>query len=518
MRYVKRFLCFFMCICLCFAWFGPPIEAEAVGIGYALYVLIIWMASFGVSFVGSDIAEIWDHVLDDWVRDYLEYREDLTIDDFYDGIMKDVVVNNQGYIVVGVTAASLMSDFMAWLRDEKMVVPGNSVGFRYGTAYLDPNAVDLVRNGFSETLYLISDSEGNPILAKAVGGYAAKSFVNLGSSLYPGDTAYVRLNSGTNISDFYDYTMVFTLDGYLKYQRADSISTSTINLSSVCSKQGYSLEDVLCISFMLDNGALAEPGDVRRLCPCLVFRDGVAKSISPTFLQFYLSYEDSLVLSAVEEGSVEVDGDAYKIPDPSSWPVGFSGYTMNTGAITGSTIGDIANQIDQQLEIGELTVSPEMNTVETDGSTEGTLSGIFNLLKALPQILANLILDGIKSIFIPDPEQMEAQFMGLLDEINEKYAFDFDLDSLFSSSKEPDDITAVYAVGSQSIEMTFVAWHYLKQAVEYFRPFIRGFIVLMLIFYNLRQFASLFGIGGVLNGTTGEALKLWYGVGEYSSD
>ena len=517
MKHLNRFLCFFMCFCLCFAWFGPPIEAEAVGIGYALYVLIIWMASFGVSFVGSDIAEIWDHALEDWVRDYIEYREDLTIDDFYDGIMKDVVVNNQGYIVVGVTAASLMSDFMAWLRDVKMVVPGNSVGFRYGTAYFYPNQVYLVKNGIQETLYLISSGEGDAVVTKAVSDYEPKSFVNLGSALYPGDTAYWDYYSGYFKSKT-KYTVVYTLDGKLSYQAKDSSSVFTVDLSSVASKYGYSLSDVLCISFMFTNGSLSEPSHVRSLVPCLVFKDGMAKSISPTFFTFDYSVYDKMVTSQVSEGSVEVDDDGFKIPDPSSWPVGFSGYTMNTGDISGSTIGDIANQIDQQLEIGDLTVSPELNTVETDGSSQGTLMGIFNLLKALPQTLANLILDGIKSIFIPDPEHMEAQFMGLLDEINEKYAFDFDLDSLFSNSKEPDDIVAVYTVGSKNIEMTFVAWYYLKNAVEYFRPFIRGFIILMLIFYNLRQFASLFGIGGVLNAVTGEVPMALSGVGVSSGD
>lgn len=70
----------------------------------------------------------------------------------------------------------------------------------------------------------------------------------------------------------------------------------------------------------------------------------------------------------------------------------------------------------------------------------------------------------------------------------------YDLDNLFSSSSAPTDITAEYNGGLWSYSGKFVDFSWVVQGVEYFRPFIRGFIVLLLVFFNVRQALSMFGL------------------------
>ncbi|MGN0517546.1 MAG: hypothetical protein ACI4II_02340 [Acutalibacteraceae bacterium] len=56
----------------------------------------------------------------------------------------------------------------------------------------------------------------------------------------------------------------------------------------------------------------------------------------------------------------------------------------------------------------------------------------------------------------------------------------------------------IYGLGT--FEGTFFKAEYLVKAVTTFRPYIRGFITLLLIFYNIRQFFGLFKISYVDDG------------------
>jgi hypothetical protein len=70
----------------------------------------------------------------------------------------------------------------------------------------------------------------------------------------------------------------------------------------------------------------------------------------------------------------------------------------------------------------------------------------------------------------------------------------YDLDNLFSSSSSPANITGTYNGGLWMYNGAFVNMAWLVQGVEYFRPYIRGFLVLLMFFYNIRQALSMFGL------------------------
>lgn len=70
----------------------------------------------------------------------------------------------------------------------------------------------------------------------------------------------------------------------------------------------------------------------------------------------------------------------------------------------------------------------------------------------------------------------------------------YDLDGLFSSSSAPADIEASYDGGLWKYTGKFVDMSWVVSGVEHFRPYIRGFIVLLLLFYNVRQALSMFGL------------------------
>lgn len=80
--------------------------------------------------------------------------------------------------------------------------------------------------------------------------------------------------------------------------------------------------------------------------------------------------------------------------------------------------------------------------------------------------------------------------------------------SLFGEERPIDDVTGSYTVpGVGSFEFKFLDSHYLKEGIAVFRPYIRGFIVLLLVFYNANQFAKFFGIDiGIVAGGSSTSL------------
>ena len=78
--------------------------------------------------------------------------------------------------------------------------------------------------------------------------------------------------------------------------------------------------------------------------------------------------------------------------------------------------------------------------------------------------------------------------------ISGRFGFqEFHLDSLASSSSAPTDINGDIKIGKQTFHVNFFDTKYLIDGVNYFRPFIRGFIVLLLLFYNYKMFLGFIG-------------------------
>ena len=74
----------------------------------------------------------------------------------------------------------------------------------------------------------------------------------------------------------------------------------------------------------------------------------------------------------------------------------------------------------------------------------------------------------------------------------------FSFDSLWGSSRgpssRPENPQGSIDLGIYQYSGTFADFSYLEKGVTFFRPYIRGFIVLLLFFFHVRQALSMFGI------------------------
>lgn len=533
-KQIRRFLCFFLCFCLCFAWFGEPMEAQAVAIelGWLTYVIISVMAAMGITASFQGGIEVFENAVkdgfDEWagdqkdskiiqLKDWITYYESPSGGPSGDDVVKT--------LLIATAAFSVIEDFIDWFRDKNGWNEGEEIVTNQ-SSYLVPSDVGTITvGGVTQQIQLCTNQDGSLYVGNDSSSFTAWKELNLGTFIPFSEGFSFQFGSvpfeKANTAFYYD------LDNRtLKYEMYPS-GTASLNLDSfITNSLGISLEEYAGMTFVLGcprSGNTAYPQMVE---VGFVRNDGTVKHCTNYYV-FQLSRADALTYSLfdnVEKGytvSVPDQVDEISVGDDQQFVLNFNGISgtfsspeeFSDGIKT--TILETGALPDVNSDVVEVT-NPDLEPVptpdvETDGSLEGNVSGIlewlkaiFNAILSIPRLIAKLILDGIKSIFLPDPEGLNGEFMVLLDEINEKYLFDFDLDSLFSSAKEPDDITAVYSVGPLSWDLTFVSWYYMKKGVEFFRPYIRGFIVLMLIFYNLRQFMSIFGLGGVMNGDSGD--------------
>ena len=128
------------------------------------------------------------------------------------------------------------------------------------------------------------------------------------------------------------------------------------------------------------------------------------------------------------------------------------------------------------------------------GWLDGVVSGLETVWKAITD-LPMLIGIKLREIFVPDTSDIEATFQNGIDTISAKFGFpEFDLNALADSSVRPDDITGDYDIpGVGTLNLTFFDSSFLIHGIEFFRPFIRGFLVLLLVFYHWRQWLSFIG-------------------------
>ena len=131
------------------------------------------------------------------------------------------------------------------------------------------------------------------------------------------------------------------------------------------------------------------------------------------------------------------------------------------------------------------------------------LKGFFDGVIAAITSLPNLIIDGIKGIFVPDANYIETAFDSFIDELKFKFNIDTDFfESLFQSEKPVEDVYIDYSipyVGDFHLKV-FDA-KFLVDGVEFFRPFIRGFLVLLMFFFHGKQLIGFFGYdAGVVSG------------------
>lgn len=112
-------------------------------------------------------------------------------------------------------------------------------------------------------------------------------------------------------------------------------------------------------------------------------------------------------------------------------------------------------------------------------------------------------MDGLKAIFIPDTNYTETAFNSFTDELAMKFSFDTDFfESLFQAETPVEDTYAEYTipfVGTFNFKVFDKS--FFIQGVTYFRPFVRGFLVLLMVLYHIRQLIGFFGYdAGVVAG------------------
>lgn len=119
----------------------------------------------------------------------------------------------------------------------------------------------------------------------------------------------------------------------------------------------------------------------------------------------------------------------------------------------------------------------------------GWLEAILNAILSLPGAIAQ----AIASFFVPDPDDFNNALNDIKFALLDFGGAAFDMSFLFDEESPLPDIK----VNFYGKEVTIVSMSLVNGAIEFFRPVIRGFITLLLIFYNYNQLAGLIGQQGV---------------------
>ena len=187
-------------------------------------------------------------------------------------------------------------------------------------------------------------------------------------------------------------------------------------------------------------------------------------------------------------------------------------YTFEGVSSTSVVYGDfpIWNE-DFTLQVYSTGYTPEPDEGETDQSEEDNiLSGFFdtlwgwlgdiidwfkNIFSALidiPDRIAGFIRDTLKDIFVPDTEAISEIFHSFIDDMKMKFGFDTSVfNTLFDNETAVQDTSADYNIsGVGNLKLKFLDTSFLKQGVAHFRPLIRGFLVLLMFFYNIKMILS----------------------------
>lgn len=126
---------------------------------------------------------------------------------------------------------------------------------------------------------------------------------------------------------------------------------------------------------------------------------------------------------------------------------------------------------------------------ETSFNTVSSIiQNIFSTVVSLPEN----ILNGIKSIFIPRETEVQKSIDTLTNTFKSTFGVDsYDISNIFGTEAEITDQQGTIQVGGYEFNGTVFNVKYLVNAISTFRPVIRGFIVFLLILYNINQFLAL---------------------------
>lgn len=180
-------------------------------------------------------------------------------------------------------------------------------------------------------------------------------------------------------------------------------------------------------------------------------------------------------------------------PDIEDEPSNESGGILNGISEFFSSIFDWFSRIfDSILDIAKSIAN--IPTLILDGLKD-LIEFVFNL--------PGLILDGLKELFIPDAKDIQKTIDNISSDFREKLGLEVvDFSSIFSQtemySEGGGNVDGTITVdGMGTISATFLEISYLLDVVDYVRPYVRAFVVLLLFFYNLNQFFSFIGVGRI---------------------
>lgn len=123
--------------------------------------------------------------------------------------------------------------------------------------------------------------------------------------------------------------------------------------------------------------------------------------------------------------------------------------------------------------------------------------------------LPTTVVDEIKVVFIPDIKVLEAELKAAVVNITSQFGIHFDTyERLFDTEIAPEDVVEDYNIpGIGILKLKFLDTSYLIKGVAFFRPFIRGFLVLLLVFYNWKQALTLFDQNPAIAGSAIQGLS-----------
>ena len=125
-----------------------------------------------------------------------------------------------------------------------------------------------------------------------------------------------------------------------------------------------------------------------------------------------------------------------------------------------------------------------------------TLTSVFKNTYDFVITIPEKIFEGIKSIFVPREEDVNISIERLKTSFSNTFGIgDFDLSGVMGVSTEISNKSTEITILGYTFNFSFFDVTYIKRAVNDFRPYIRGFILLMLALYNINQFLSFITAG-----------------------
>lgn len=187
-------------------------------------------------------------------------------------------------------------------------------------------------------------------------------------------------------------------------------------------------------------------------------------------------------------------------------------------------ITSIPQQVADRLGLGSLFSALSEKVV----AVKETLSGIPSLIKDYIVDLRDTVLDklrsiiqgildlpekigdAIKGLFLPSDGFIEGKIEHFREKLLGMGIDTYDMGSIFNTEEPFADITCT--IRGQTV--TIVRMDVVDKVVKKFRPIIRGFMWLMLVFYNINQFLHFIGqegmtLGGIIKTADAESKRSW---------